>query len=209
MTTIMELWKSCDALRCEHQAELINVLNHFAEYSFIYPHRPWRAVVGNKKCKPIPIHRYILYPEDVSITSAANVWPRFSKGRLRRELEDLGFIVTGEHICLSVPPVEYGEPLTFAQQYVKEINYSYSIYCDKQKEIAKRSYQELLSLLQSEAEKGNAYTFDDYTFFPKLEMPKAKKVSPKCYTFIRRLMAIDGIEEVFEDKKYMGIKVFL
>lgn len=209
MTTIMELWKSCDALRCEHQEELINVLNKFMEDSFLYPHRPWRAVVGNKKCKPIPVYRYIQYPDENVYNTPSIVWPRFSKGRLRRELEDLGFIVTGERICLSVPPVEYGETLTFAQQYVKEINYSYSIYCDKQKKIAKRSYQELLSLLQSEAEKGNAYTFDDYTFFPKLEMPKAKKVSPKCYTFIRRLMAIDGIEEVFEDKKYMGIKVFL
>lgn len=208
MTAIEQLRKSCDELRCEHQAELINALVNFKELSFIYPHRPWRAVVGNKKCKPIPIHRYIRYPENVSITSAADVWPHVSKGFLRRELENLGFIVTGEYMCLSVPPVEYGKPLTFAQQYVKDINHSYSIYCQEQKEFATTSYLKLLSLLQSEVENGNAYTFDDYTFFPDFKVPEDSKVTIKCYKFVRKLMENDGIEEVFEDRTYKGVKVF-
>ena len=238
MTTAKELRQYCEQLRNEREEELKCVLNDYFESTFIVCHRPFRAVIGNKKCKPIPIHRnFLAFSEETVLPSIMAVikekrcrpisisimhrdflalsgetvlnckiqWPNFSEELRRKELEKLGFIITGNRISISVPPYEKGAKLSFAQEWVKKINTSYSDYCANEKKIANEVYSEFVSELLSTPTK-SIKTYDGYTLFCDFKFDC--KISSKCTTFIRRLMIRDGIEECYEDGKYKGIKVY-
>ena len=205
MTTAKELRQHCEQLRNEREEELKSVLNDYFESTFIVGHRPFRAVIGNKKCKPIPIHRDFLAFSGETVLNFKIQWPNFSEELLRKELENLGFIITKNRISISVPPYEKGVKLSFAQEWVRKINASYSDYCANEKKIANEVYSEFVSALLSTPTK-SIKTYDGYTLFCDFKFER--KISSKCATFIRRLMVRDGIEEYYEDGKYKGIKVY-
>ena len=205
MTTAKELRQHCEQLRKEREEELKSVLSDYFESTFIAGHKPFRAVIGNKKCKPIPIHRWFLAFSGETVLNYKIQWPNFSEELLRKELENLGFIITKNRICISVPPYEKGAKLSFAQEWVRKINASYSDYCVKEKKIANAVYSEIVSALHSTPTE-SIKTYDGYTLFCGVKFDR--EISSKCATFIRRLMRRDGIEGHYEDGKYKGIKVY-
>ena len=142
MTTAKELRQHCEKLRENRKQELKLVLDSYFESMFIVGHRPFRAVIGNKKCKPIPIHRDFLAFSGETVLNYKIQWPNFSEELLRKELENLGFIITKNRICISVPPYEKGAKLSFAQEWVRKINASYSDYCANEKKIANDEFLE-------------------------------------------------------------------
>ena len=87
MATVDNLREHCKELRKKREEELKTVLDDYFDENFITKHRPFRAVIGNKKCKPIPIHN--------SFGTYRYQWPNFSEELLRHELENLGFVVGG------------------------------------------------------------------------------------------------------------------
>ena len=205
MTTAKELRQHCEQLRKEREEELKSVLSDYFESTFIAGHKPFRAVIGNKKCRPIPIHRWFLAFSGERLLNYKIQWPNFSDDMLRKELENLGFVITKDRISISVPPCEKGAKLSFAQEWVKKINASYSDYCANEKKIANEVYSEAVSALLSTPTE-NIKTCDGYTLFCGVKFER--EVSSKCATFVKRLMARDGIEEHYEDGKYKGIKVY-
>lgn len=204
MTSATELREHCDQLRIQREEDLKSILNDYFESSFIEAHRPWKAVIGNKRCKPIPIHRDF-YSSDATSFCRKFKWPNLSEDSLRKGLESLGFVITEHRISLAVPACEKGEKLTFAQEWVKKINYSYSQYCVNEKKKANELYAEFISKLHS-APSESVKTYEEYTLFEEFKFEP--KISSKCATYIRDLMSRDGLEEYYEDGKYKGIRVF-
>lgn len=203
MTTAKELREHCDKLRSKREEDLKSILNDYFESSFIEAHRPWRAVIGNKRCKPIPIHRDF-YSSDATSFCREFKWPNLSEDLLRKELEELGFVITEHRISLTVPACEKGKKLTFAQEWVKKINSSYSQYCLNEKKKANELYSEFISKLHSTSAE-SVKTYEGYTLFEGFKFET--EISAKCATYIRALMSHDGIEEYYEDGKYKGVRV--
>lgn len=79
MTTATELREYCDQLRIQREEDLKSILNDYFEFSFIEAHRPWKAVIGNKRCKPIsiPIRPYF-YISDETFFCYKFKWPNLS-----------------------------------------------------------------------------------------------------------------------------------
>ncbi len=206
MSTAKELRQYCEQLRKERCEELKSVLSDFFESTFIAGHKPFRAVIGNKKCKSIPIYRCFLAVSEGKVLNYQIQWPNFSEDLLRKELENLGFVITANNLCISVPPYEKGAKLSFAQEWVRKINTSYSDYCAKEKKFAKMIYSEIISALCS-TPTDCIITCDGYTIFkiPKFDY----EISLKRSTFIRSLMRRDGIELYYnKEGKYQSIKVY-
>ena len=204
MDTAKGLREHCDKLRAEREEALKSVLIDYFEKTFLKNHRPWRAVIGNKKCKPIPIHRTFCFYDQDSFGCFKFKWPNLSESMIRKGLVDLGFVVTEHQISISVSPHTKGEPLSFAQEWVKKINHSYSEYCHDQKQIAKDLYVELISKLSS-APSEIIKTYDTFTLFCDFKLDTS--MSSQCATYMRRLMSRDGIEEFYENGVYKGIKI--
>lgn len=203
MITAVELREHCKKLRIQREEDLKSVLSNYFEYAFISRHRPWKAILGNKKCKPIPIHRDLYYPMKTGFWCKFE-WPNFSEEALRQCLTNLGFYVTEHRISLCVPPCEEGKELTFAQDWVKKINTSYSEYCANEKEVAKKRYSEFLSKLYSTPLE-KTKTFSEYTLFCDFKFDT--EISSVCNRYMLRFMSRDGIAQYFEDGKYKGIIV--
>lgn len=210
MNTVKELREYCEILRFNREEELKNILNDYFNIVFIKSHKPWRAVIGNKRCMPIPIHCDFCSINDKSTYSRKRDWgwkfnwPNMSEELIRKQLVSLGFVVTENQICISVPYYENGKNLTFAQEWVKKINYSYSQYCADEKKKAMEIYKELLAklmLLPSE----NILTFEKYTLFSEIKLERS--VSNECNKHLKKFMANDGIEEYYEEGVYKGIIV--
>ena len=197
MTTAKQLREHCDQLRIQREEDLKSILSDYFESSFIEAHRPWKAVIGNKRCKPIPIHRDFL--------GYKFKWPNLSEDLLRKCLESLGFVITEHRISLTVPACEKGKNLTFAQEWVKKINSSYSQYCVNEKKTANELYLKLISDLRSVPSE-SVKTCEGYTLFEEFKFEP--EISAKCATYIRALMCRDGLEEYYEDSKYKGIRIF-
>ena len=57
MSTIKDLQDFIGKLRIERENEakqrIEKLLEKFLQHYFIEDHRPWRAVIGNKRCKPV------------------------------------------------------------------------------------------------------------------------------------------------------------
>lgn len=218
MATAQELREHLQDASTGKTEALKAVLNAYFEYSFIKAHKPFRAVIGNKKCKPIPIHRdfggsrniYALVTTTSSGTKVNDVftglsfeWPAVSEEMLRKELGNLGFVLTEHQISIFVPPYKKGTPMSFAQEWVKKINASYAEYCDSEKKEAKRLYKQFLGELMAAP-----YTIqldEEHFLYPDFEF--SQTISRQCYKFIKRLMAADGIDSYYEGKKYKGVMV--
>ena len=73
MSTTKDLQKFIEKLRTEREneakAEIEKRLEKFFQEFFIEAHKPWRAVIGNKRCKPVPIHYHISFYKDSCIDS--------------------------------------------------------------------------------------------------------------------------------------------
>ena len=204
MTSAKKLRERCDQLRFQRKGDLKPILDHYFESSFIEDHRPWKAVIGNKRCKPIPIYRDFYSPDTTSFSCRTKFkWPNLSEDLIRKGLKDLGFVITENRISLSVPACVKGEKLTFAQKWVRKINHSYSQYCANEKQKAIEIYEELISKLYSTSAM-NIITCEGYTLF---YVKSETKISAKCSKYLRALMARDGIEEYYENDAYKGIKV--
>lgn len=191
MKTVEELRQYCNDIHARRREAVLIVLENFLERDFLYSHRPWKAVIGNRKCKPIPIHRYIL---KTSRPGATLVWPDLPLDEIIEIIESLGFVVTSsENLRIVVPPCPKGKPLTFAQEWVKRINYNYSLYVDKQKRRAKELYPEFISQLSetpfTKIKRGNNCTFfEDFSF----RNPK-EEYDFIFYRYLKNLLAKDGI----------------
>lgn len=203
MGTVNALREHCTNLHVKREKNLKSTLSEYFESAFIGKHKPFRAVIGNKRCKPIPIYRDFAF----SIKDAYGfkfVWPNFSEETLRKELSNLGFVVTENRISISVPPYKKGEKMSFAQEWVKKINHSYSVYCSNEKKMAEELYPDVIKKLHSTPTE-NIITYDGYTLFCNFRYEHS--ISRKCATFIKRLMLRDGIKECFENGEYKGVMV--
>ena len=81
MANAQELHKYCEQLREVYDKELENVFNEYFEIRFIKRHKPFRAIIGNKRCKPIPIYK------DIDDRTGLFYWPNFSEELLRKKLK--------------------------------------------------------------------------------------------------------------------------
>jgi len=218
MATAQELREHLQDVSTGKTEALKAVLNAYFKYSFIKAHKPFRAVKGNKKCKPIPIYRdfsgrrriyYSITTTDTH-TEVNNIfeglsfeWPIEPEGALRKELENLGFVLTECRISIFVPPFQKGEPMSFAQEWVKKINASYAEYCDSEKKKATRLYKQFIDELMA-----TPYTLqldEDHVLYPNFRLNQS--ISRPCYKFIKRLMVANGIDAYYEGKEYKGIRV--
>jgi len=105
-------------------AELEDALSSYFEHEFIATHKPWKAIIGNKKCEPIPLDSGFCYITKLPVdTLSISIMP---KEMLIETLKKLGFIVSQRYeIGVLVPSYKKGETLTFAQKWAKRINDEY------------------------------------------------------------------------------------
>lgn len=189
----------CNTLHRDRNEELRDELTQYFKKKFILGHKPWHAVIGNKRCKPVPIYK--------SFHSQKNgfffKWPNMSEKLIREQLEELGFVVTKGKIRISVPKPEVGQELTFAQNCVKEINYSYSKHCETEKKSAELIFSDLLKQMLEAPDK-DIKTHSDYTLFYNI---KFELTSWKCLKYFNRLMEHYRIERYYEGDKFIGLKV--
>lgn len=214
MSTINELHEFIEQLRSQRKVEneakkseaklqIEVALNEYLQKAFIEGHRPWRAVIGNKRCRPVPIHHGIKFYGEYFHCEVPR-WPNMSEEFIREYLEELGFVLTESWICASVPAYKKGDQLSFAQKWVKKINQSYSIYCTQEKKKAIGMYSEFISeLTLTPPEKIKFY--DGYTLFEDFEF--SKRISSKCAHFMKQMLKKDGIEICFDEHIYEGVIV--
>lgn len=205
MTTAEDLRKHCERLRKNRKEELKLVLDSYFKSMFIEKHRPFRAVIGNKRCKPIPIYRDFRYSSEPEHWAEFE-WPNLSEELLRKELENLGFVLTKNEICISVPPCEKGAELSFAQMQVKKINAAYSEFCVREKKHAKKIYSEYITSLKYLPDE-KIKTYDGYTVFDDRDIPSSEVVEPKCRTYFEQLLVSDRLERYYENGSCAGLKV--
>ena len=55
MATVKELREHLERIRVEREKNLKFILEHYFEVVFIQSNKPWRAVIGNKKCVNVKI----------------------------------------------------------------------------------------------------------------------------------------------------------
>lgn len=215
MATAQELREHLQDVSTGKTEALKAVLNAYFEYSFIKAHKPFRAVIGNKECRPIPIYRdfpgygrTIITTKGTMVTERVDLphfeWPIEPEEALRKELESLGFVLTEHWITIAVQPYKKEEPMSFAQGWVKKINASYAAYCESEKKEAEKVYPTLLAQLKS-----SPYTIslnDGYVLYPNFTFDVPEHVSIPFIKFARRLMRDSGIEAYFENGKYKGIR---
>lgn len=211
MATIEELREFCNQVREQRRNDIKAILNDYLETYFIANPRPWRAVIGNKNCKPIPIHRkfYVkktrkLYVKKEPTKCDFFSWPDLQEAEIREVIESLGFVITKSCISISVPAHEKGKPLTFAQKWVKKINDNYAVYVVTERKKARAYHDELISsLCTTSVEK--IKICDDYTLFQDFKFETT--MSRICSNYLKKLLLDDGIERYLEEGEYKGIRV--
>lgn len=195
----------CNKIYNERRNDVKFVLEKWLESFITKKRRPWRAIEGKKKLRPIPIHRNFgnekkRNKEDlVPVSAFYFYWPDLPDEEIMNIIKDLGFNIycRGEtislnNISLAIPAPKKGESLTFAQEWVKKINDSYSKYVAKEKLKAKEHYKNLLHDLSGYD------TYDiridkEFMIFENYESEFAKAMSPKCKSELAKLLAKDGI----------------
>lgn len=227
MKTVEDLRNRCKELHKQFLAEeqihelrrqeVVTILNDWLEL-FISEHHVWLAIAGNKRCVPIPIHRFFSKDKRLETTYSEYkekrywdhhfVWPNLPEREILEIIHGLGFIIYGTLACmdLSVPPYEKGQPLTFAQKWVRKINHSFSVYVADERKKAEYYYQSFVSQLYDTPVK-NIEVCKEYALFKDFHFVKPI-ISTRCAAYIVRLMHKDGIKELWEDDKYKGICVF-
>lgn len=221
MATLQELRDFCNTVREQRRKDVESVLTDWLESRFIESNNPWRAIIGNKKCKPIPIHRDFSskkikdpYDKDFyNIWHDIFYWPDLPEKEIREIIENLGFIIVKnkchpndpDKLCLAVPAYEKGKPLTFAQEWVKKINYNYSLYIVDNRKKAEQYYNKVISKL-CESPIKNMSTRDGFTIFENFEFEVP--MDYKCYSYLRKLLNDSGIEDYDDEEGNLrGLRV--
>lgn len=225
MANVEELRKKCNELHRSRREEVKLILTDWLE-RFISNGCVWRAVNGNKKCKPIPIHKYFSSSERLSTTYEEYkksydfkyrhrfLWPDIPQEEIFEIIEGLGFIIcTFNHLsyalanmCLVVPDSKKGQPLTFAQKWVKKINHAYSDFIESERNAAKDYYEVMVSQL-CKTPSGSIQICNEYTLF-KDYVFDLTSMSLRSARYIRAMMHEDGLKEHYENGEYKGICVF-
>ncbi len=205
MSTIKDLQDFIENLRIERENEakqqIEKLLEKFLQHYFIEDHRPWRAVIGNKRCKPVPIHYHIEYYRESSVDKDW-MWPDMPESFIREYLETLGFVLTKGEICVSVPAYKKGEPLSFAQKWVRKINHSYSEYCVNEERRAVEIYSDFIDeLINTPTE--NIKLRNGYVLFTGFKF--SKELSRRPYHYLKKRMKEDGIFEVQDTEHGIGV----
>ena len=203
-----DLRKFCENLKDERIKEVKSTLEKYFEAQFLSSTpRPWRAITGKKKCKPVPIHRTIWFNDPKS--DYFYQWPNISKEMIHQELKNLGFnviVYENGNILLTIDPLEKGKKLTFAQEWLKKINHNYSMYCDGEIRYAKELYSQFIELLLL-TPKEKIEIYEEYTLFRDFKTNEC--ISRKCAKHLKKMLEAEGIEEVYDkNRKYIGVKVF-
>lgn len=205
MTTAKELHNFCNELRNQRREEVKVLLTNWLA-GFIANHKRWRAVIGNRKCRPIPIHRD--FTKNPLFSNYYILWPDLPDEEIQAVIESLGFVVTGKNcnsFCLSVPPYENGKKLTFAQEWVRKINHNYSVYVAHERKKAEFFYHVILSEL-CDSSATNVKICNGYTLFEGYRFQT--EISSQCYHYIRSLLAKDGIEQYYDEcDGYEGLRI--
>jgi len=144
MATIADVRRRCDAANVETKQTIQNMIEAYFESEFINRNKPFKAFSGVRRCKAIPIYRPYYYWYGEELISLNLQLEKFDEDFVRKELEKLGFVLTKDKIRIMVPPIKKGKSLTFAQQWVKRINYNYSRFCKQEYEKGERIYSELI-----------------------------------------------------------------
>lgn len=201
-----DLRKFCENLKDERIEDVKEVLKKYFESQFLSgTPRPWRAITGKKRCRPVPIHRNIWFRE--SDSEFFYQWPKISREMVHNELKKLGFnviVYENGNILLTIDPLEKGKKLTFAQEWLKKINHNYSMYCDGEIKYAKELYSTFIELLLS-TPKEKIETFEGYTLFHDFKFNG--NLSRKCAKHLNKMLEAEGIMQECKNGTYLGIKV--
>lgn len=190
---------------CENQVKAI--LERWLNTKFGYEKKPWRAVEGRKRLRPIPLYLYECNKE----------WPEnMTPDFIRKSIIKLGFIIypslNGKGITLVIPEWKEGEKLTWAQEKIRTLNHDYSRYVEDEKRRAQSIFKQLLEELSNyDTTKvivgDGCIIFKGYKFGAMGIEPRVT-ISRECYKFIRRLYKEHNMEEYFDNEKYIGLRVF-
>ncbi|MCI8345008.1 MAG: hypothetical protein HFJ42_03420 [Clostridia bacterium] len=190
---------------CENQVKAI--LECWLNTKFGYEKKPWRAVEGRKRLRPIPLYLYECNKE----------WPEnMTPDFIRKSIIKLGFIIypslNGKGITLVIPEWKEGEKLTWAQEKIRTLNHDYSRYVEDEKRRAQSIFKQLLEELSNyDTTKvivgDGCIIFKGYKFGAMGIEPRVT-ISRECYKFIRRLYKEHNMEEYFDNEKYIGLRVF-
>ncbi len=225
MANVEVLRNKCKEIHQQRQQEVELILTDWLEL-FISTGHAWRAVTGNKKCKPIPIHKYFRNSDRLTTTydeykKGYNFrrlnefrWPDIPEKEIFEIIESLGFIIctfnhlsyTLANMCLVVPDSKKGQPLTFAQKWVRKINHAYSEYIVSEKNLAKNYYESMVSQL-CDVPYETIQIYDGYALFKGFEF-NSSNISLRCARYVRTMMHKDGLKELYENREYKGICVF-
>ncbi len=225
MANVEVLRNKCKEIHQQRQQEVELILTDWLEL-FISTGHAWRAVTGNKKCKPLPIHKYFSSSDRLSTTYEEYkksydfvygnrfCWPDIPEKEIFEIIEGLGFIIctfnhlscTLANMCLVVPDSKKSQPLTFAQKWVRKINHAYSEYIVSEKNLAKNYYEAMVSQL-CECPSGSIQICDEYALFKNYVFDSIG-MSLRCVRYIRAMMHKDGLKELYENREYKGICVF-
>lgn len=204
----METKNSIQELRNECENQVKAILECWLNQKFGYGNKPWRAVEGRKRLRPIPIYLYECNKE----------WPKnMTPDFIRKSIIKLGFTIypslNGKGINLAIPEWKEGEKLTWAQKKIRTLNHDYSIYVEEEKRRAELLFNQLLEELSNydttKVIVGDGYTiFKGYKFGETAGINSEITISRECYKFIKRHYKEHNIEEYFEDKEYIGLRLF-
>ncbi len=219
----------CNKIHKNRRDTVKQMLILWLEKQFIYEHhRPWKAVLGNKRFRPVPIHRDFSSDKIRNLNCVTNpslYWPELPDEEILSIIKDLGFKICSvntelddnnksvvlDELCLYVLPPEEGKPLTFAQEWVRKINNAYSKYVREERKIAKQHYFEVLSDL-------NGLCSNDYADYIRFgddcviieNYDYSEYMSKICRAHVTRLLAKDGITyHCNEDKNLPEVHVAL
>lgn len=205
--TAKELRKHCIKLYNIRSYQFIRALSKYLQFNFLDANRPWRAIYGNKRGIVLKLH-----PTFISF-GGENEYncPHLSEKEFRQQLTELGFIVLdGKNLSITVPACETkGQKLTFAQQWVRDINNSYAKYVARENRHARELFNKFVSELKVE-KVCNAVSDKDYTFFSGYKLPII--TDPICRTRFNKLLCTNGIKECtmfdcFQNRNVNGLKV--
>ncbi len=214
MKTVQELRERCNNIREEQIEEVRKTIEYWIEEVVIPKNVPWRAVIGNRRCKPVPIHKdFSVRKKNINgiiLKNGEICWPNFEDEIIREYIECLGFVIgkRSDYLAISVPPHEKGKTLTFAQECVRKVNDNYSCYCQREKSKAKELFSEVIEEIYNTSiyeiqENDDCVIFKDFKF--------SKKVSKECARFSNRLLRKNGIKPYYEEvngkRKYIGLAV--
>lgn len=204
MTDFNEIYKICVTVQKDYRRDLQEILDNYFLKHFIIEPRPWKAVLGNKQCKPIAIHRDFSPLESYQTYPLRFNWPKYSYAMLTKELIKLGFVVyRKDHYLYLCTPQVVGHQLTYAQKKVREINRSYGIYCAEEKKKAKKLYSQFLdSLVEGKTIMDKIYVLDNNLILFKVDDidKNYELASSHCKRYFNRMMTRDGIS-FFQDSQ--------